>query len=84
MYARRIVDWKLEEHMREELVIEALRQALATRVIAEGMVLYSDRGGQNAGKLFRRLLDKHQIRQSMSRADNAFDNAFMEFCSRPL
>jgi len=29
------VVWKLEEHMQEELVIEALRQALATRVIPE-------------------------------------------------
>jgi transposase InsO family protein len=80
LYSRRIVGWKLEEHMQEELVIEALRQALATRVIAKGMVLHSDRGGQYAGKKFRRLLDKHQIRQSMSRADNAYDNAFMESC----
>jgi len=80
LYSRRIVGWKLDTHMQEELVIEALRQALGTRTVARGMVAHSDRGGQYAGKGFRRLLDKHKMRQSMSRADNACDNAFMESC----
>ncbi|WP_394349599.1 DDE-type integrase/transposase/recombinase [Adhaeribacter rhizoryzae] len=62
LYSRRIVGWKLEAQMQEELVIAALRQALAIRIIAEGMVLHSDRGGQYAGKVFRKLLDQHQIR----------------------
>lgn len=80
LYSRRIVGWQLEEHMQEELVIEALRQALATRSVSQGMIAHSDRGGQYAGKAFRRLLDKNKMRQSMSRADNAYDNAFMESC----
>ena len=80
LYSRRIVGWRLEEHMQEELVVEALRKALATRAVAQGMVAHSDRGGQYAGKAFRKLLDKHHLRQSMSRADNPYDNAFMESC----
>ena len=80
LYSRRIVGWRLEEHMQEELVVEALRRALSVRAVAQGMIAHSDRGGQYAGKAFRRLLDKHKIRQSMSRADNAYDNAFMESC----
>lgn len=80
LYSRRIVGWQLEEHMQEELVVEALRRALSIRTVIEGMIAHSDRGGQYAGKVFRRLLDKHKIRQSMSRADNAYDNAFMESC----
>jgi putative transposase len=84
MYSRRIVGWKLEEHMQEESVVAALRQALTTRSASQGMIAHSDRGGQYAGKVFRKLLDKHKVRQSMSRADNAYDNAFMESCSRPL
>jgi putative transposase len=84
LYSRSIGGWKLAEHMPEELVIEALRQALSTRSVVQGMIAPSDRGGQYAGKVFRRLLDKHQIRQSLSRTDNACDNAFRESCSRPL
>ncbi|TXK50055.1 IS3 family transposase [Pontibacter qinzhouensis] len=80
LYSRRIVGWRLDAHMQEELVVEALRRALATRTVAPGMLVHSDRGGQYAGKAFRRLLDKHKTCQSMSRADNAYDNAFMESC----
>ena len=80
LYSRRIVGWRLEEHMQEELVVAALGQALSTRTVAQGMIAHSDRGGQYAGKVFRKLLDKRKIHQSMSRADNAYDNAFMESC----
>src|SRR3546814_13519189 len=37
-------------------------------------------GGQYAGRIFRRLIDKHKLLQSMSRADDPYDNAFMESC----
>ncbi|GAA4439389.1 hypothetical protein GCM10023188_35720 [Pontibacter saemangeumensis] len=84
LYSRRIVGWQLEEHMQEELVVEALRRALSIRTVARGMIAHSDRGGQYAGKAFRRLLDKHKMRQSMSRAGNAYDNAFMESCSQSV
>ena len=75
LYSRRIVGWKLDVHMQEELVTEALRKAPATRAVAQGTVVHSDRGGQYAGKAFRKLLDKHQLRQSMSRADNPYDKS---------
>ncbi|GAA4439813.1 hypothetical protein GCM10023188_36400 [Pontibacter saemangeumensis] len=80
LYSRRIVGWRLDRHMQEELVVAALRQALGTRTVAQGVIMHSDRGGQYAGKSFRRLLDRRRVRQSMSRAGNAYDNAFMESC----
>lgn len=64
----------------EELVIEALWLALGTRTAAQGLMVHSYQGGQYAGNTFRRLLDRHKVRQSMSRGDNAF----MESGSRPL
>lgn len=78
LYSRRIVGWHLEGHMREELVITALRKALQIRTITPGLILHSDRGGQYAGGGFRKLLMKRKIVQSMSRADDPYDNAFME------
>ncbi len=78
LYSRKVVGWALAEHMREELVITALKKALASRYINEGLIVHSDRGGQYAGKQFRQLLDKYKLRQSMGGKDNPYDNAFME------
>jgi putative transposase len=83
LYSRRIVGWQLEGHMREELVITSLNKALQTRSIKAGLVVHSDRGGQYAGGEFRKLLRKRKMAQSMSRADDPYDNAAMEsFFSR--
>jgi putative transposase len=80
LYSRRIVGWCLENHMQEELILTAFKRALAGRVVPKGMIVHSDRGGQYAGSTFRKLLHSREILQSMSRADNAYDNAFMESC----
>lgn len=78
-YSRKIVGWQLEAHMREELVIGALNKALNSHSLnRQGLIVHSDRGGQYAGKEFRRLLQKKSILQSMSRADDPYDNAFAE------
>lgn len=83
LYSRRIVGWQLESHMREEVVIEALQKALSTRTFKPGLIVHSDRGGQYAGGEFRKLLVKRRLQQSMSRADDPYDNAAMEsFFSR--
>ena len=80
LYSRRIVGWQLDTHMREELVVASLKKAFNTREVKPGLILHSDRGGQYAGGAFRKVLVKRKINQSMSRADNPYDNAFMESC----
>ena len=45
-YSRRCVGWAMAEHMRAELVVEALEMALWRRRPAVGLVHHSDRGGQ--------------------------------------
>jgi transposase InsO family protein len=78
-YSRRIVGWNLKLHMREELVMEALKNAFLNRAVPAGMIIHSDRGGQYASNRFRAMLKKPVIiNQSMSRADDPYDNAFME------
>src|SRR3989442_14848393 len=44
------------------------------------VIHHSDRGGQYASDNYRSLLRRAGFRQSMSRADNCYDNAFMESC----
>jgi putative transposase len=81
--SRKIVGWDLQDHMRESLILTSLRKAFGVRKIRRGLIVHSDRGGQYAGRYFRRELAKHKILQSMSDADNPYDNAHMEsFFSR--
>jgi len=83
LYSRKIVGWDLQDNMRESLVIESLQKALNVRRLIRRLLLHSDRGGQYAGTDFRKKLTKHNILQSMSDADNPYDNAHMEsFFSR--
>lgn len=80
LYSRRILAWELRDHMKESLVLAALREAIALRNPRAGLIHHSDRGGQYAGKKYRGVLERGEICQSMSRADSCYDNAFMESC----
>lgn len=66
--------------MDEELVIESLSKAIGLRQPQPGLIHDSDRGGQYASKRYRAILRRASMRQSMSAADNCYDNAFMESC----
>jgi putative transposase len=78
--SRRVVGWALADHMTEELVCDALRKAIATRQPPPGLIHHSDRGGQYASHSYRDILRRAACQQSMSRAANCYDNAFMESC----
>ncbi len=80
LYSRRIVGWELQTHMKEPLVLAALRSAITFRQPGAELIQHTDRGGQYAGKEYRRVLERARMQQSMSRADNCYDNAFMESC----
>ena len=78
--SRKIVGWDLAESMTEALTLSALRSAIRQRQPSADLIHHSDRGGQYAGKQYRAFLRRTHIRQSMSRAGNCYDNAFMESC----
>jgi len=80
LYSRRIVGWQLQDHMKESLVLAALRGAITLRGPDPELIHHSDRGGQYAGSTYRLVLARGGMRQSMSRADDCYDNAFMESC----
>jgi putative transposase len=77
-YSRRVVGWALGRTLEAELALTALRMAVAQRRPDPGLVHHSDRGVQYACAEYRELLGQHQIRGSMSRAGNPYDNAFAE------
>ena len=75
--SRRIVGWSLADHMRSDLVLDALRQALQTRP-ANRTIFHSDRGSQYASTPFRNALTRAGLRQSMSARANPYENAWTE------
>ena len=79
-YSRNIVGWELAETMTDELTLAALRMAIRERQPAAMLVHHTDRGGQYASNRYRAVLRRADMVQSMSRADNVYDNAFMESC----
>lgn len=80
LFSRKIVGWSLDRHMREPLTIAALTLAIRSRQPDPKLIHHTDRGGQYAGTKYRKILKRAQIQQSMSRAADCYDNAFMESC----
>lgn len=79
-YSRRIVSWDIALRMGEALVIKPLKDAIRERQPAPNLVHHTDRGGQYASKQYRAILKRANMKQSMSRAGDCYDNAFMESC----
>jgi putative transposase len=75
---RRVVGWAMSSSLERELVLRALRMALALRRPGEGLVHHSDRGVQYACEEYRALLQLHGITVSMSRKGDCWDNAVAE------
>jgi transposase InsO family protein len=78
LYSRMVVGWAVDEHMRTDLVTEALDQAVATRAPAPGLIFHSDRGTQFTSGEFADYCAVRGIRRSMGRRATCFDNAVAE------
>ena len=74
--SRRIVGWSIAARNDEALTLGALEMALALRRAPE--LHHSDRGSQYTSDAYQRCLAAHQIRCSMSRLGNCWDNAIVE------
>lgn len=78
-YSRKVVGWSVAGHMREELVMDALKMAIARRRPGIGeVVFHSDRGSQYTGSGFRDLCFSHGIIPSVGHTGICYDNAAAE------
>jgi putative transposase len=79
MYALRASrGWAMEDHLRTELVVDALKMAVGRRKPAPGLVHYSDQGVQYTSLSFSEKLEEVGIIPSMGRTGSALDNAMAE------
>ena len=76
--SRAVVGGSMADHMRAELVNQALSMALCQRQPAGGLIMHTDRGSQYGADSYRQLLRQHEIEPSMSRKGNCWDNAVAE------
>jgi putative transposase len=78
VFSRRVVGWAMADHLRTELILDALAMALGERLPGVGLVHHSDRGCQYASGEYRKMLKARGIVCSMSRRGNCWDNAMAE------
>jgi putative transposase len=78
LYSRRIVGWALADHLRAELVVDALEMAVARRRPDAGLVHHSDQGCQYTSLVFTRRCRSVGIDVSMGSRGDCFDNAVLE------
>ena len=78
-FSRRIVGWSIADHLRSELVVDALEMARWRRDPLPGeTVVHSDRGSQYMSWAFGQRLRTAGLLGSMGRVGSAYDNAMME------
>ena len=78
-FSRQVIGWAVADHMREELVLDALRMAIARRRPQQGQtVMHTDRGSVYTGHAFRDLCLDHGILPSVGKTGICFDNAAAE------
>jgi len=76
--SRKVVGWALADHMRTELVIDALDMAFARRRIGDGAVFHSDRGCQYTSRDYATFARANGVVLSVGMAGQCWDNAVAE------
>jgi transposase InsO family protein len=78
LHSRRLTGWAIADHMRADLVIDALTAAERTRGHLQGAIFHSDHGAQYTSKAFAETCQAAGVRQSMSKVGSSADNALAE------
>jgi len=77
-FSRSLVGWAMADHMRAELVVQALEMAIARRRPRAGLVHHSDHGAQYTALAFGRRCREAGIAKSMGSVGDCYDNALAE------
>jgi len=77
-FSRRVVGWSMADHLRTELVLDALDMAISQRQPAPGLICHSDHGCQYTSFAYGRRLAASELVASMGTVGDALDNAVAE------
>lgn len=84
LFARKPIGWAMSYSPDSQLTSDALRMAFESRGQPKGVMFHSDQGCHYTSQQFRQTLWRYQVKQSMSRRGNCWDNAPMERFFRSL
>jgi transposase InsO family protein len=77
-FSRRLVGWSVADHMRVELVEDALKAAKATRGTLAGAIFHSDHGSVYTSTAYAKLCKEFGVTQSMGAVGTSADNSLAE------
>ncbi len=78
VFSRQVVGWSIADHMRTELVVDALQMATWRRHPSAGTVVHSDRGSVYTSWIFGHKLRNAGLLGSMGRVASSVDNSMIE------
>jgi len=84
LFSRKPIGWAMSFSPDSRLTTDALAMAYESRGKANDVMFHSDQGCHYTSRKFRQQLWRYQIKQSMSRRGNCWDNAPMERFFRSL
>jgi putative transposase len=78
-HSKKVLGWSVADHMRSELVTDALERAVRSRGgDCAGTIMHSDRGSQYTATVFERACTYFGLRRSMGATGICWDNAGAE------
>ena len=78
LFHRKVIGWSMGRWITRQLAIDALNMPIKNGCFEPGLIHHSDRGVQYASNEFQTLLKANEIRCSMSRKGDCWDNAVAE------
>jgi putative transposase len=77
-YSRRVVGWSMANHLKTDLVLDAVNMAIYNRRPAPGLIHHSDRGSQYTSVEFGSRLKEAGLSPSIGSVADAYDNSMAE------
>jgi putative transposase len=78
LYSRHIISWSLDKNRTMDVTKRTLENAVKKRKPSGDLMLHTDRGVEYRGQVYQKVLKRHGIIHSLSRAGKCADNAHME------
>ena len=82
--SRKVVGYALGRTLSAELTVQALLDALSNRNISGELTHHSDQGIQYCSQEYINILQKNNIKISMSERANPYDKDYASYCTSPL
>jgi len=78
LFSRQVIGWSMKSSLAREIVLDALLMAFWRRRPKTEVIIHSDQGSQYGSDDWHRFLRDHNMKPSMSRRGNCWDNAVAE------